>query len=98
MKIKINGTFISIATAIIIQFAGVVFFISGLSSDVENNDARINKLEASVIDVSAAIESLDKSITLLADRMDTINSEHKMLFEKTNLYDGVYAPAESRKY
>jgi len=97
MNIKINGTAVSIATAIICQFAGVVFFISGPSSNVENNDARISKIEASITEVSAAIESLDKSITLLADRMETINSEHKMLFE-SGTYGDKYVPAEMRKY
>ena len=97
MNIKINGTVVSIATAIICQFAGIVFFISGLSSNVENNDARISKIEASITEVSASIESLDKSITLLADRMETINSEHKMLFE-SGTYGDKYVPGEMRKY
>ena len=84
--------------AIIIQFAGVVFFISGLSSDVANHSTQIGKIEANMVEIAAAIESLDKSITLMHDQQKNINSEHKMLFEKTNLYDGVYTPAESRKY
>ena len=98
MNIKVNGTFISIATAIIVQAASIIFFISSLSSTVENNSARIGKIEASMDEISASIESLDKSITLMQDQQKNINAEHKMLFEKTNLYDGVYAPAESRKY
>ena len=98
MNIKINGTFISITTAIIVQAASIIFFISSLSSTVENNSARIGKIEASMVEIAASIESLDKSITLMHDQQKNINSEHKMLFEKTNLYDGVYTPAESRKY
>jgi peptidoglycan hydrolase CwlO-like protein len=97
MNIKINGTVISIATAIIIQFAGVVFFISGLSSTVENNDARIGKIEVSMIEIAAAIESLDKSITLMQDQQKNINSEHQMLFS-TGVYGDKYVPAEMRKY
>ena len=77
MNVKINGTFISIATAIIIQFAGVVFFISGLNSNVEKNDARIGKIEVSMIEIAAAIESLDKSITLMQDQQKNINSNIK---------------------
>ena len=98
MNIKVNGTFVSILTAVIVQAAGIIFFISSLSSTVENNDSRIARIESSIIEISAAIESLDKSITLMHDQQKNINSEHKMLFEKTNLYDGVYTPAESRKY
>jgi|TARA_R110002074_G_scaffold164297_2_gene323913 peptidoglycan hydrolase CwlO-like protein len=98
MNIKINASVVSITTAIIIQFAGVVFFISGLSSDVANHSTQIGKIEANMVEIAAAIESLDKSITLMHDQQKNINSEHKMLFEKTNLYDGVYTPAESRKY
>ena len=97
MNVKINGTFISIATAIIIQFAGVVFFISGLSSNVEKNDARIGKIEVSMIEIAAAIESLDKSITLMQDQQKNINAEHKMLFE-SGTYGDKYVPAEMRKY
>ena len=97
MNIKINGTFISIATAIIIQFAGVVFFISGLNSNVEKNDARIGKIEVSMIEIAAAIESLDKSITLMQDQQKNINSEHQMLFS-TGVYGDKYVPAEMRKY
>jgi peptidoglycan hydrolase CwlO-like protein len=98
MNIKVNGTFVSILTAVIVQAAGIIFFISSLSSTVENNNSRIARIESSIIEISAAIESLDKSITLMHDQQKNINSEHKMLFEKTNLYDGVYTPAESRKY
>jgi len=97
MNIKVNGTFISIATAIIVQAASIIFFISSLSSTVENNSARIGKIEASMDEIAAAIESLDKSITLMQDQQKNINAEHKMLFE-SGTYGDKYVPAEMRKY
>ena len=97
MNIKINGTFISITTAIIVQAASIIFFISSLSSTVENNSARIGKIEASMDEIAAAIESLDKSITLMQDQQKNINSEHQMLFS-TGVYGDKYVPAEMRKY
>lgn len=97
MNIKINGTVISITTAIIIQFAGVVFFISGLSSDVANNSAKIGKIEASMVEIAAAIESLDKSITLMQDQQHNINAAHELLFQG-GTYGDKYVPAEMRKY
>ena len=97
MNIKINGTFISITTAIIVQAASIIFFISSLSSTVENNSARIGKIEASMDEIAAAIESLDKSITLMQDQQKNINAEHKMLFE-SGTYGDKYVPAEMRKY
>ena len=97
MNIKISGTVVSIATAIIIQFAGVVFFISGLSSDVENNSARIGKIEASMIELASTIEALDKSITLIVDQQHNINAAHELLFQG-GTYGDKYVPAELRKY
>ena len=97
MNIKINGTVISITTAIIIQFAGVVFFISGLSSDVANHSTQIGKIEASMVEIAAAIESLDKSITLMQDQQHNINAAHELLFQG-GTYGDKYVPAEMRKY
>lgn len=97
MNIKINGTVISITTALIIQFAGVVFFISGLSSDVANHSTQIGKIEASMVEIAAAIESLDKSITLMQDQQHNINAAHELLFQG-GTYGDKYVPAEMRKY
>ena len=98
MNIKINSTFISIATALIIQLSGVIYFVSSLSNHIDNNTNRLHKAELSISSISSAIEALDKSVTLMNDQQKNINSDHKILFEKTNLYDGVYVPAERRQY
>ena len=97
MNIKVNGTFISITTAIIVQAAGIIFFISSLSSTVENNDSRIGKIESTMIELAAAIESLDKSITLMQDQQGNINAAHELLFQG-GTYGDKYVPAELRKY
>ena len=96
MNIKINGTFISITTAIIVQAASIIFFISSLSSTVENNSARIGKIEASMVEIAASIESLDKSITLIVDQQHNINAAHELLFQG-GTYGDKYVPAEIRK-
>ena len=97
MNIKVNGTFVSILTAVIVQAAGIIFFISSLSSTVENNDSRIGKIESTMIELAAAIESLDKSITLMQDQQGNINAAHELLFQG-GTYGDKYVPAEMRKY
>ena len=97
MNIKVNGTFVSILTAVIVQAAGIIFFISSLSSTVENNDSRIGKIESTIIELAAAIESLDKSITLMQDQQGNINAAHELLFQG-GTYGDKYVPAELRKY
>ena len=97
MNIKVNGTFVSILTAVIVQAAGIIFFISSLSSTVENNDSRIGKVESTMIELAAAIESLDKSITLMQDQQGNINAAHELLFQG-GTYGDKYVPAELRKY
>ena len=97
MNIKVNGTFVSILTAVIVQAAGIIFFISSLSSTVENNNSRIGKVESTMIELAAAIESLDKSITLMQDQQGNINAAHELLFQG-GTYGDKYVPAELRKY
>ena len=97
MNIKVNGTFISITTAIIVQAAGIIFFISSLSSTVENNYSKIGRLESSIIEIAASVEALDKSITLMQDQQGNINAAHELLFQG-GTYGDKYVPAELRKY
>tara|TARA_R110000787_G_scaffold73158_1_gene162943 strand:+ start:51 stop:347 length:297 start_codon:yes stop_codon:yes gene_type:complete len=97
MNIKVNGTFISITTAIIVQAAGIIFFISSLSSTVENNYSKIGRLESSIIEIAASVEALDKSITLMHDQQKNINAAHELLFQSGS-YNNQYVPAERRQY
>tara|TARA_R110000765_G_scaffold112531_1_gene204746 strand:+ start:772 stop:1068 length:297 start_codon:yes stop_codon:yes gene_type:complete len=97
MNLKVNGTFISITTAIIVQAAGIIFFISSLSSTVENNYSKIGRLESSIIEIAASVEALDKSITLMHDQQKNINAAHELLFQSGS-YNNQYVPAERRQY
>ena len=97
MNIKVNGTFVSILTAVIVQAAGIIFFISSLSSTVENNDSRLSKIESTMIELASTIEALDKSITLIVDQQHNINAAHELLFQG-GTYGDKYVPAELRKY
>ena len=50
-----------------------------------------------MIELAAAIESLDKSITLMQDQQGNINAAHELLFQG-GTYGDKYVPAELRKY
>ena len=99
MNIKSIGPgTVSLVTTLLIQAAGVIYFISALASTVSFHEDRLTKTEQTIEQLSDKIAVLSEDLKLLRDQQKNINAEHKMLFEKTNLYDGVYAPAESRKY
>tara|TARA_R110000824_G_scaffold376005_1_gene567067 strand:+ start:352 stop:597 length:246 start_codon:yes stop_codon:yes gene_type:complete len=80
-----------------VQAAGIIFFISSLSSTVENNYSKIGRLESSIIEIAASVEALDKSITLMHDQQKNINAAHELLFQSGS-YNNQYVPAERRQY
>lgn len=98
MNISINTSTISIALGLLIQAAGIVYFISSLASTVEFNEQRLIQTEQHVQELQESINTLSTELHIVVDNMGTINSEHRMLFESGSYGDKKYLPGESRTY
>ena len=98
MNISINSSTIGIASGLLIQGAGIVYFISSLASTVEFNEQRLIQTEEHVQELQEVINTLSTELQIIVDNMQTINSEHRMLFDSGSYGDKKYLPGESRTY
>tara|TARA_Y100000004_G_scaffold172804_1_gene209970 strand:+ start:74 stop:370 length:297 start_codon:yes stop_codon:yes gene_type:complete len=98
MNISINSSTIGIASGLLIQAAGIVYFISSLASTVEFNEQRLIQTEEHVQELQEVINTLSTELQIIVDNMQTINSEHRMLFDSGSYGDKKYLPGESRTY
>ncbi len=98
MNISINSSTIGIASGLLIQAAGIVYFISSLASTVEFNEQRLIQTEERVQELQEVINTLSTELQIIVDNMQTINSEHRMLFDSGSYGDKKYLPGESRTY
>ena len=98
MNISINSSTIGIASGLLIQGAGIVYFISSLASTVEFNEQRLIQTEERVQELQEVINTLSTELQIIVDNMQTINSEHRMLFDSGSYGDKKYLPGESRTY
>ena len=74
MNISINSSTIGIASGLLIQAAGIVYFISSLASTVEFNEQRLIQTEEHVQELQEVINTLSTELQIIVDNMQTINS------------------------
>mgnify|MGYP005811743595 CR=1 FL=1 len=98
MNISLNSSTIGIASGLLIQAAGIVYFISALASTVSFHEDRLARTEETIEQLSDKITVLSEDLKLLIDNMQTINTEHRMLFDSGSYGDKKYLPGEKRTY